>query len=72
MPYSLLQSILGAAFFAVWAFIAATMLRDKLSEARARRLPDRHSPNLPSGPHRRSERKRRRQRSKSDEAVAGV
>lgn len=70
MPYSLLQSILGAAFFAIWAFIAVTMLRDKLSEARARRTPH-AGPHL-NAPHKRPSRKRSRRGQESDQAVAGV
>lgn len=70
MPYSLLQSILGAAFFAIWAFIAVTMLRDKLIEARARRTPQ-TTPHL-NAPHKRAARKRRRRGQDSDQAVAGV
>ncbi len=37
--HHLVESVLGATFVAVWLFIAVTLLRDKLLEARSNRLP---------------------------------
>ncbi|TWT33625.1 hypothetical protein KOR34_34580 [Posidoniimonas corsicana] len=67
MSYHILQSILGAAFLAVWSFIAVTMLRDKLSEARRKRLSS--QPTAPPAPKYSKRRRRRRDR---DQAVAGA
>lgn len=38
MPFHVVQFALAGAFIAVWAFIALTVLRDRLRESRDQRL----------------------------------
>jgi hypothetical protein len=58
--HHLVESVLGATFVSVWLFIAVTLFRDKLLEARAKRLPAGESDTYsPPAPHM-SRRERRR------------